>query len=118
PLLSDVNERLVTTYVAIRDDLPRVIRQLEALRRGHSDDAYYAVRECYNTSPRITPAERAAMFIYLNKTCFNGLHRVNRRGHFNVPLGRYENPRIVDPEGLEAASRALRGPEIKHAGFG
>jgi DNA adenine methylase len=116
-LLSDVNERLVTTYLAIRDELPSVIRNLEALRRAHSDASYYLVRERYNTASRISAAERAAMFIYLNKTCFNGLHRVNRRGHFNVPVGRYENPRIVDPEGLAAASRALRHADIRHAGF-
>ena len=93
-LLSDLNERLVTTYLAIRDELPGVIRHLEVLRRAHSDEAYYAVRERYNTKVRVAPTERAAMFIYLNKTCFNGLHRVNRRGHFNVPLGRYDNRHI------------------------
>jgi DNA adenine methylase len=116
-LLSDVNERLVITYVAIRDELPAVLGHLEALGRAHSETSYYAVRDRYNTARRISPPERAAMFIYLNKTCFNGLHRVNRRGHFNVPLGRYENPRIVDHEGLAAASDALRHAEIRHAGF-
>ncbi|NLY95176.1 MAG: DNA adenine methylase [Myxococcales bacterium] len=116
-VLSDVNERLVTTYLAIRDELPTVIRHLEALDRAHSDATYYEVRDRYNTASRVSSAERAAMFVYLNKTCFNGLHRVNRRGHFNVPLGRYENPRIVDHEGLAAASRALRGAEIRHASF-
>jgi DNA adenine methylase len=116
-LLSDVNERLVVTYMAIRDELEGVVRHLEGLGRDHSETSYYAVRDRYNTARRVAPAERAAMFIYLNKTCFNGLHRVNRRGHFNVPLGRYENPKIVDHEGLAAASRALKHAEIRHAGF-
>lgn len=117
-LLSDVNPALVTTYVAIRDDVEGVIAALESLAAEHSKVAYYGVRERYNTHPKQrTPAEHAAMFIYLNKTCFNGLHRVNRRGEFNVPAGEYKNPRILDEACLRAASAALRGADIRCQGF-
>jgi DNA adenine methylase len=57
------------------------------------------------------------MFLYLNKTCFNGLHRVNRRGEFNVPAGKYKNPRILDAENLRAASTALARADVRCAGF-
>ncbi len=66
---------------------------------------------------KLSTCERAAMFVYLNKTCFNGLHRVNRRGEFNVPAGRYTNPRILDEDLLRAASARLQRAELRNAGF-
>jgi DNA adenine methylase len=116
-LLCDLNRDLVRTYELVRDDLGGVIRQLEKLSRGHDSEHYYAVRERYNARKEQSPSERAAMFIYLNKTCFNGLHRVNRRGEFNVPMGRYTNPNILDRDTLSAASRALQSAELRHASF-
>src|SRR6185312_11302091 len=65
----------------------------------------------------LTPAERAARFIFLNKTCFNGLYRVNRKGEFNVPFGRYTNPTICDAKGLRAASEALQRTVFKAGDF-
>ena len=59
----------------------------------------------------------APMFVYLNKTCFNGLHRVNRKGEFNVPVGSYKNPRILDENGLRAASGALQHAQLRCASF-
>ncbi|MCC6875115.1 MAG: DNA adenine methylase [Sandaracinaceae bacterium] len=115
-LLSDVNPALVHTYTMVRDHVHQVIDALEALAHDHDVERYYEVRSRYNTCD-LDPAERAATFIYLNKTCFNGLHRVNRRGEFNVPAGRYKNPRILDAEGLHAASHALARAEIRHAGY-
>lgn len=112
-LVSDVNPNLITTYQAVQGDVEGVIERLSALAARHSSDAYYRVRERYNRAARIDEVERAAMFIYLNKTCFNGLHRVNARGEFNVPAGSYKNPRIVDGEGLRAASFALQGADIR-----
>ena len=114
-LLADVNPSLIRTYQAIRDDVEGVIGALETLAAGHragdQDDAkahFYRQRERYNApDARRTPGEHAALFVYLNKTCFNGLHRVNRRGAFNVPFGRYTNPTICDAPALRAASRAL-----------
>ena len=116
-LLCDLNRDLVRTYELVRDDLSGVIRQLEKLSRGHDSEHYYAVRERYNARKEQSPTERAAMFIYLNKTCFNGLHRVNRRGEFNVPMGRYTNPNILDRDTLSAASRALQSAELRHASY-
>jgi DNA adenine methylase len=116
-LLCDINQALIDTYQAVRDDVELVIRRLAELAHGHSADSYYQVRDRYNSDKSRSRAKRAATFIYLNKTCFNGLHRVNRSGHFNVPLGRYENPRIVDPERLRAASRVLSAVDLRCAHF-
>jgi DNA adenine methylase len=116
-LLTDINPALVGTYVAIRDDVNGVISALRALAARHSKESYYAVRQRYNRSPRVATAKRAAMFIYLNKTCFNGLHRVNRKGEFNVPVGSYKNPRILNEEGLKAASEQLQGAQLRCAPF-
>lgn len=116
-LLTDVNPALIGTYTAIREDVHAVIESLRGLAARHSKESYYRVRERYNRSPRISTAKRAAMFIYLNKTCFNGLHRVNRKGEFNVPVGSYKNPRILNEEVLRAASDALRGAKLRCASF-
>lgn len=116
-LLTDINPALVGTYAAIRDDLSGVISALRGLAKGHSKEGYYQVRERYNQGRRISTAKRAAMFIYLNKTCFNGLHRVNRKGEFNVPVGSYKNPRILNEEGLQAASQALKHANLQCVPF-
>ncbi len=115
-LLSDINPALVATYVAIRDDVEGVIGGLRQLTKHHSKARYYEVRERYNRG-RQGAANRAATFIYLNKTCFNGLHRVNRKGEFNVPVGSYQNPRILNEDALRAASEALRGAHLRCAPF-
>jgi DNA adenine methylase len=116
-LLCDINRDLIHTYEAVRDDVSGVIRGLERLAKGHDKERYYEVRERYNARDGQSRAERSAMFIYLNKTCFNGLYRVNRRGEFNVPMGRYTNPNILDRDVLFAASSALARAEIKCAPF-
>ena len=117
-LLSDVNPELIGVYQAVRDDVEGVITALSRLAAaGHAAEAYYGVRTRYNTERRASQTSRAAMFLYLNKTCFNGLHRVNRRGEFNVPQGSYKNPRICDEAGLRIASAQLRNAEIRHASF-
>ena len=112
-LIADSNEELINAYRAIRDDVERVVAKLETHQALHSEEHYYGVRRA---SPR-EPAERAARFIYLNRTCYNGLYRVNRRGAFNVPIGRYHRPRIVDRENLLAVGTALRGVGIEAADF-
>jgi DNA adenine methylase len=111
-LLSDINPALIATYQQVRDDVESVIAQLERLARNHSTEAYYRVRTSYNCAKNLSAAQRAAAFIYLNKTCFNGLHRVNRKGHFNVPLGRYARPGIANPAALRAASGELGRAEL------
>ena len=116
-MLTDINPTLVAAYSAIRDDVEGVITALRGLAGRHSKESYYQVRERYNQGRRLSSTKRAAMFIYLNKTCFNGLHRVNRKGEFNVPMGSYKNPRILNEDGLHAASRALKDAQLKCAPF-
>ncbi len=112
-VLADQNEDLVACYRAVRDDVDAVIEALAGFR--HDEDEYYRVRD---EDPRtLTDAARGARLIFLNRTCFNGLWRVNRSGKFNVPFGRYTNPRIVDAEGLRAASAALARAEVLTADF-
>jgi len=107
-LLSDINPELVNVYCCVRDHVEEVISLLSRHQAQHSRDYYYAMR-----SARLEdPVQRAARLIYLNKTCFNGLYRENARGEFNVPLGRYRNPRICDAENLRAASQVLQRAEI------
>jgi DNA adenine methylase len=112
--LCDANEELINAFCAVRDDVEAVIGHL----RRHTADAehFYEVRAL--DPANLSPSERAARLIYLNRTCFNGLYRVNTRGRFNVPYGRYQNPRICDPPRLEAASAALRGVELVCEPFG
>lgn len=113
-VLSDSNPELVNAYVAVRDDLGKVLSLLRRHARKHCEQYYYEVRI---SSPRGS-AQRAARTIYLNKTCFNGLYRVNRLGGFNVPFGDYKNPPIVDAENLEAVSIALQGVQLSCQDFG
>lgn len=116
--LSDLNAELIDCYRAIRDDVGAVIDALERHRARHSEAYYYATRDRWNEERQgLLPAQRAAAFIYLNKTCYNGLWRVNRRGLFNVPAGRYEGPTICDAAGLRAASVALRAAELEARPF-
>lgn len=111
--LSDVNRELVDTYVAIRDEVEAVISALE--QHAYEREHYYQVRALDPWAMR--SAERAARLLYLNRTGFNGLYRVNRQGEFNVPFGRYTSPRICDAENLRAVSRALSGVAIEHRPF-
>jgi len=112
-VLADRNEDLIACYRAVRDDVEKLIVALGAFK--HDEDEFYRVREQDPT--QLDDVARAARLIFLNRTCFNGLWRVNRSGKFNVPFGRYANPRIVDPEGLRAAARALGRAELVTADF-
>jgi DNA adenine methylase len=108
--LSDDNRELIETFVAIRDEVEAVIAELARHKEKHGEEHFYRVRDQLPLD--LFPAARAARFIYLNRTCFNGLYRVNSRGRFNVPMGSYANPAILDAEGLRAASASLAGAEI------
>jgi DNA adenine methylase len=116
-LLCDINHDLISTYEAVRAEPAAVLNHLMRLSKLHNEDCYYDVRERYNERRQKSQAERAAQFIYLNKTCFNGLYRVNRKGQFNVPMGRYTNPNIADADTLFAASTALKHAELRCAPF-
>lgn len=108
--LADNNEELINCYKQVKQHVEAVVELLRTHKRLHSEAHYYKVR---SYQPRdLSPIERAARLIYLNKTCFNGLYRVNSRGGFNVPMGRYTNPPILDEQGLQRAHRALRGVEL------
>lgn len=112
-ILTDINAELITTYCCVRDQVEELICLLKEHKKRHNRDYYYHVR----ANPGNTDLEQAARLIYLNKTCFNGLYRVNSQGKFNVPLGRYENPNICHENLLRSASAALASAEIKHADF-
>ena len=112
-VLSDLNADLVQTYTSVRDEVELVVRHAMRHRTLHSEEYYYSVRERWNESRKtLSPSARAAMFLYMNKTCYNGLWRVNRKGEFNVPAGRYANPTILDAEAMRAASFALQEAEL------
>lgn len=108
--LGDTNRALVDTYRAVREDVEGVIERLKEHKAKHwKSSYYYEMRDGWNKHHwRSDAAGAAAAFIYLNKTCFNGLWRVNRSGEFNVPRGLYENPPIVDPDNLRLAAKALQ----------
>ena len=115
--LSDCNQELINAYQVVRDNLEELLLDLESHK--HCKDYYYALRaedrlESYSDW---SPVKRASRFLYLNKTCFNGLHRVNSKGQFNVPFGDYKNPNIVNREVLEACSRKLQNTELSLSGF-
>lgn len=116
-LLCDINRDLVQTYLSVRDEVSVVVRHLKRLAAAHGEESYYKVRERYNARDHKTAAERAALFVYLNKTCFNGLYRVNKSGHFNVPMGRYAKPAIADVATLQAASLSLAQADIRCVPF-
>jgi DNA adenine methylase len=111
--LSDVNVALVNAYIQVALFPERLIRELEIHAEVHSRDYFYAVREELNTLASLSLLARAAHFIYLNKTCFNGLYRVNAKtGTFNVPIGRFKSPpTICDAENIRACAAAIRSVE-------
>ena len=117
-VLADANHDLIGLYTAIAKDVGAVIRRLEIHREAHSEAHYYEMRARWNDREvSWSTPERAAAFIYLNKTCFNGLWRVNRKGEFNVPFGKYTNPTICDEENLRAVSLALQDAVITSLDF-
>jgi DNA adenine methylase len=116
-LLSDVNEELTLAYQVIRDDVESLIEELKKHR--YEKEYFYSVREWDRREDykQLSAVQKVGRFIFLNKTCFNGLHRVNSKGQFNVPFGEYTNPTIVDVENLRRCSRALAHTEIVLADY-
>ena len=107
-IIADSNPELVNMYRQVANNLDDVIDYLKKYK--NTSEMFYQVRALEWTE--LPPAEAAARTIYLNRTCFNGLYRVNRKGQFNVPYGKYVNPKICDEENLHAASKALQKAEI------
>src|SRR5690606_35145111 len=117
-ILSDSNPDLINMYRCVAGNVEAVIRRLARHRAAHSEEHYYATRDRWNQPGGMAAdVDRAAAFIYLNKTCYNGLWLVNSRGRFTVPVGRYEAPIIYDPAALRAASRVLQRAELSVASF-
>jgi len=107
--ISDANSELINSYQVIRDDVEGLIRSLS--RHKNEESHFYDVRA--KVISKMTPVQRASRFIFLNKTCFNGLYRENKSGQFNSPFGRYENPKIVDKDNLRAISEYLQKSDIE-----
>ena len=114
--VADQNARLIRTYRAIRDDVDGVVRLLDTHAKQHDRAYYYALRS-WDIDAATNDAEVAAWVVYLNRTCFNGLYRVNRQGRFNVPMGNYKAPKILNEENLRACSWALRNVGIEREDF-
>jgi DNA adenine methylase len=108
--LSDSNFELILTYKAVQKEPEKLLSLLKKHKESHSNDYYYKIRNKHNIS---NPLEVAARLIYLNRTCYNGLYRVNKLGHFNVPVGTYKNPTIVNETNILACHNILKNVKIE-----
>lgn len=114
-ILSDANFELINVYKIVANKITQLIKELEAKYQSKelTEPFYYHVRDEIDTES-LTDVERAARFIFLNKTCYNGLYRVNKDGRFNVPIGKYDKmPTLYDPANLRAASTLLKAAKIR-----
>lgn len=111
-VLGDINEELITTYCSIRDDWRRVEELLVMHQANHSEEYYYRIRD----ATPVDPVERAARFIYLNRTCFNGIYRVNLQGRFNVPKGT-KNTVIFDTDDFRGIAELLATADLRVSDF-
>ena len=112
-VLADRNQTLIDVYRAVQEDVDAVIA---ALKPHHNDSDYFYEVRAWDVT-QLTLAQRAARIIFLNKTCFNGLFRENSKGKFNVPFGRYKNPKICDEERLRSSTTALQNVSLISADF-
>ena len=117
--LSDINSELINTCKIVRDNPNKLIKNLKIYKEKHSKEFYYKIRELDKDGNfnKLSSIKKATRFIYLNKTCFNGLYRVNKKGYFNTPIGNYKNPNIVDERTILNASKALQNAIIEHKSF-
>ncbi len=114
-VLSDNVEELVNCYTVVRDNIAELIELLNVYKRRHNKEYYYNIRAVDPAD--LDDVEKAGRFLYLNKTCYNGLYRVNSKGKFNVPMGRYKNPSILMEDKLMEASELLQDVTIKLQNF-
>lgn len=123
-VINDINADLTTCYRTVRDHPEALIRSLQQIQAQYHAltnedvrrDFYMACRDRFNTKA-LDPIENTCLFIFLNRTCFNGLYRVNRKGLFNVPFGRYDNPMICDEVTILEDSKLLKNVEILTGDF-
>lgn len=115
--ISDSNEELINLYLTVRDEVDDLITDLN--KHKVSKEYFLEIRNLDRTKKykKLSNIEKASRFIYLNRTCFNGLYRVNSQGQFNVPYGNYKNPRIVDERNLRNCSELLKKTEIQCSDF-
>lgn len=126
--ISDININLINTYKVIKDRVEELILNLEAIEEEYIQldnekrkEYFNLKRKMYNdlkiTNSEELNLEKAVLFIFLNKTCFNGLYRVNKKGEYNVPVGSYKNPCICDKENLKSVSLLLKKVKINHGDY-
>jgi DNA adenine methylase len=114
-VLADSLEELINCFRVVRDRVEDLVAELRRHQVHNQDREYYAWVRAWDREPgygQRSEVERAARVLYLNRTCYNGLYRVNRRGEFNVPFGRHRNPKVCDAANLRAAARALEGVRL------
>jgi DNA adenine methylase len=113
--ISDVNKELINAFLVIKNNVEELIKLLKEYKKKHNKKTYYEIRA---QDPKLlSVVSRAGRFIYLNKTCFNGLYRVNSKGQFNVPIGSYKNPAICPEKDLRESSKLLKNVKIKAMSF-
>lgn len=126
--ISDMNGDLINLYINVRDNVDKLIKILDMFQTeflvkdtDERKEYYYKKRDRFNElkimDEKSFDLEKAALFIFLNKTCFNGLYRVNKKGLFNVPVGSYKNPLILDEENLRNVSDSLKNVRIKKCDY-
>jgi len=118
--LSDYNDELILCYQVVRDDVEVLISALKEHERHRLDRDYFTRVRSWDRQPDFaqrSPVERAARTIFINRTCYNGLYRLNNKGQFNAPFGYYKNPLICDPDNMRAASEALQRVELRVEDF-
>ncbi len=110
-MISDINKDLINTFKAVKNHPKRLMDYLYYFKKRNSKKFYYFIRKRFNEN-KIKGIRRCAAFIYLNKTCYNGIYRVNSKNEFNVPYGKYKNPEIYNKETIMSASELLKGVKI------
>ena len=115
--LSDINTELINCYKCVKSNITELIKELE--KHIYDKDYFYKMRNVDRTEEYLSwsSTKKAARLIYLNKTCFNGLYRVNSKGQFNTPFGRHSNPKIVDKKNLLTCRSALKNAKISEQSF-
>ena len=114
-VINDSNKELINCYKVIRDSLDELMEELSKDKYSNSETSYYEMRDLDRSTKKyeiLSEVEKAARIIYLNKTCYNGLFRVNSQGQFNVPFGRYKNPNFLDDAVLRAVNKYLNSNDI------
>lgn len=117
PFLSDINDELINVYNVVKHNVEALIKELS--RHVYEASYFYTIREADRRPnyKRWSAIRKASRFIYLNKTCYNGLYRVNSKGYFNTPFGNHQNPKICDQENLRLCSESLQYAEISCSSY-